>query len=392
MEVGTLDLEMLDFDLRALLDDFAAMQALRAREKGLEFICAAAPDVPAYLLGDPGRLRQVLINLAGNAIKFTHKGEIAVRASLVSETDDEALIRFSVKDTGIGIPADKQELLFDKFTQADTSATRKYGGTGLGLAISKQLAELMGGEIGVVSEEGEGSEFWFTARFARQAERELNIAPPAEISAVHILVVDDNAASRVVLTTQLLAWGVRLEEAPNSPTALQALYLARSVGDPFQLAIIDMQIPGMNGPALARAVKADEKLKDTRLVLLGEPGDAKHMQEIGFAACLTKPVRQLELFDCLSAVLSEPATQPHSQDVGSGPKAPGWRGSAQPLVTRHSIREMRRVRYASCWPKTISPTSRWPWASLRNWDCARKPWPTARKPSKPSRPSLTTWC
>ena len=227
IEAGKLDLETLDFDLRALLDDFAAMLALRAHEKGLEFICAAAPDVPSYLRGDPGRLRQVLINLTGNAVKFTHKGEIAVRASLVSETDDEAVIRFSVKDTGIGIPATSRRLLFQKFTQADASTTRKYGGTGLGLAISKQLAEMMGGEIGVVSEEGQGSEFWFTARFAKQAEQERTIAPPAEIRGVHVLVVDDNATNREVLRAQLLAWGVRLEEAPDGPTALQALYLAQ---------------------------------------------------------------------------------------------------------------------------------------------------------------------
>jgi signal transduction histidine kinase len=163
IEARKLDLETLDFDLRALLDEFAAILALRAYDKGLEFVCAAAPDVPAYLRGDPGRLRQVLNNLVSNALKFTGKGEIAVRAGLVSETDEVAVVRFSVKDTGIGIPAAKQETLFEKFTQADASITRKYGGTGLGLAISKQLAEMMGGEIGVVSKEGQGSEFWFRA-------------------------------------------------------------------------------------------------------------------------------------------------------------------------------------------------------------------------------------
>jgi signal transduction histidine kinase/DNA-binding response OmpR family regulator len=329
IEAHKLDLETLDFDLRALLEDFAAMLALRTHEKGLEFICAAAPDVPAYLSGDPGRLRQVLTNLTGNAVKFTSQGEIAVRASLVSETNDEALIRFSVKDTGIGIPAVKQETLFQKFIQADASTTRKYGGTGLGLVISKQLAEMMDGEIGVVSEEGHGSEFWFTARFAKQAEHERNIAPPAEIRGVHVLVVDDNATNREVLTAQILAWGVRLEEAPNGPTALQALYLARDAGDPFQVAFLDMQMPGMDGAALGRAIKADEKLKDTRLVMMtswGQRGDAKRMQEIGFAAYLTKPVRHSEILDCLSAVLA-----------GTGAAE-----QAQPIVTRHSIREMRR--------------------------------------------------
>jgi len=328
IEAHKLDLETLDFDLRTLLDEFAAMLALRAHDKGLEFICAAAPDVPAYLRGDPGRLRQVLNNLAGNALKFTDKGEIAVRASLVSETEDDALIRFSVKDTGIGIPADKQETLFEKFTQADASTTRKYGGTGLGLAISKQLTEIMGGEIGVVSEEGRGSDFWFTTRFAKQAERERTITP-AEISGVHVLVVDDNATNREVLMTHFKAWGVRSEEAPDGPTALQALYLARDAGDPFQVAFFDMQMPDMDGAALGRIIKADEKLKDTHLVLcssLGQRGDARRMQEIGFAAYLVKPVRHSEILDCLSAVLA--GTDAAEQ--------------AQPIVTRHTIREIRR--------------------------------------------------
>ena len=259
-------------------------------------------------------------------------------------------LRFQIRDTGIGIPKNRINELFSAFTQADGSTTRKYGGTGLGLAISKQLAEMMGGEIGVDSEEGRGSEFWFTARFARQAEHERTIAPPAEIRGVHVLVVDDNATNREVLTAQLQAWGVRLEEAPDGPTALQALYLARDAGDPFRVAILDMQMPGMDGATLARAIKADETLKDTRLVLfssLGERGDAKRMQEIGFAAYLTKPVRQWELFDCLSAVLA-------------GTAVPNRR-SPSSRATRSA--RCAGARCASCWPKTTSPTSRWPWAS-----------------------------
>ena len=234
-----------------------------------------------------------------------------------------------VRYTGIGVPADKRELLFQKFTQADASTTRQYGGTGLGLAISKELVERMGGEIGFVSEEGHGSEFWFTARFVKQAEREHPIAPPPEIRGVHILVVDDNATNREVLKVQLAAWGVRSEEAPDGPLALQALYLARDAGDPFQAAIVDMQMPGMDGAALARVVKSDETLKGTRLVLmtsLGKRGDAKRMQEIGFAGYLTKPARQSVLFDCLSTVLADTAVaQP-----------------LRPIVTRHTIRAIRR--------------------------------------------------
>ncbi|MCX5829216.1 MAG: response regulator, partial [Deltaproteobacteria bacterium] len=329
IEAGKLDLETLDFDLRVLLDDFAATLALRAHDKGIEFICAATPEVPAYLQGDPGRLRQILTNLTGNAVKFTHQGEIAVRASLVSETAAEAVIRFSIKDTGIGIPLDKQALLFQKFTQADASTTRKYGGTGLGLAISKQLAEIMGGEIGVESEEGQGAEFWFTARLAKQPEQERNVAPPVEIRGMHILLVDDNATNREILMAQLRAWGVRSEEAQDGPTALQAFYQARDASDPFHVAILDMQMPGMDGADLARIIKADETIKDTRLVLLsslGQRGDARKMEEIGFAAYLTKPARQSELLGCLSAVLA-----------GTGAAKP-----AQPIVTRHAIRELRR--------------------------------------------------
>jgi PAS domain S-box-containing protein len=309
IEAGKMELETLDFDLRTLLNDFAVLLATRAHETGLEFICAAAPDVPGHLSGDAGRLRQILLNLAGNAVKFTHHGEVAVRASLEWEADAEVMLRFSVKDTGIGIPADKQGLLFQKFTQADASTTRKYGGTGLGLAISKQLAEMMGGEIGLVSEEGKGSEFWFTARFAKQANRERNVAPPADIHGARILVVDDNATNREVLTAQLEAWGARPDEALGGSGALVALSQARDENDPYAAAILDMQMPGMNGAELARAIKADPYLARTTLVLmtsLGGRNDAREMEEIGFDAYLVKPVRQSDLFDCLAGVLAGP--------------------------------------------------------------------------------------
>jgi PAS domain S-box-containing protein len=329
IEAGSVELETLDFDLRALLDDFAAMPVLRAHEEGLEFICAVAPDVPAYLSGDPGRLRQVLLNLAGNALKFTHQGEISVRAGLVAETATDVVVGFSVKDTGIGIAADQQGRLFQKFTQADASTTRRYGGTGLGLAISKRLVELMGGEIGLVSEEGRGSEFWFRVRLSKQAERARAPIPTAEIRGVHVLVVDDNATNREVLAAQLKAWGVRTEEVTNGPSALRELAQARDAGDPFAAAILDMQMPDMDGADLARAIKADETLKYTRLVLmtsLGHRGDARQMEEIGFAAYLVKPVRQSDLFDSLSTVLARSPVSPAKQHI----------------VTRHVVREMRR--------------------------------------------------
>jgi signal transduction histidine kinase/DNA-binding response OmpR family regulator len=318
VEAGKLELEMLDFNLRDLLDDFAAPLALRACGKDVEFICAAAPDVPTKLRGDPGRLRQILNNLAGNAVKFTERGEVSVRASLVSQSQAEIVLRFAVRDTGIGISAEQQARLFQKFSQVDASTTRRYGGTGLGLAISKKLAELMGGEIGVISQAGQGSEFWFTVRLGRSAEPPCMAGPPADLRGMHILVVDDNATNREVLLTQLASWGVRAEAAADGPAALQTLNRALDAGDPFRAAILDMQMPGMDGAALARAIKACAALRWIDLLLLTSldrpcsvqgPASTEACEpswkQLGFAACLTKPVRQADLFTCLSAVLAQ---------------------------------------------------------------------------------------
>jgi PAS domain S-box-containing protein len=342
IEAGKLDLEYLDFDLHTMLDDVASALAFRAHGKGLEFICSAAPDVPAFLSGDPGRLRQVLLNLAGNALKFTHEGEVAVRVTLDAESETGVVLRFSVRDTGIGIPVSKQGLLFQKFSQADASTTRRFGGTGLGLAISKQLVELMGGEIGLASEAGRGSEFWFTARLGRLAGRPDAALPLGSIRGTRILIVDDNATNREVLATQLTAWGVRAHEVPGGLEALDALRRARDEGDPFVGAILDMQMPGMDGADLARAIKADLALADTRLILLtsfGQRGDAQEMHQIGFAAYLLKPTRQSDLFDALVTVIGGgskagfPVGDPAADPAGD-PDAP--------ILTRHVIGEMRR--------------------------------------------------
>jgi PAS domain S-box-containing protein len=325
IEANKLDLEILDFDLQSLLDDFAVAMAHKAHDKGLELVCAADPDVPLALSGDPGRLRQILTNLVGNAVKFTHQGEVAVRVAPADEQvqgGQEIVLRFYIRDTGIGIPADKIGKLFQTFTQIDASTTRRYGGTGLGLAISKQLAEMMGGRIGVTSIEGKGSEFWFTARFGLRAEAARDAAPPADLSGVRVLIVDDNATNREILFTRMGNWGMRPEQAPDGPSGLQALYRALGEGAPFRLAVIDMQMPGMDGEAVGRAIKADDRLADTRLVMLtslGARGDAKRLHRIGFCAYAIKPVRHEELRGVLSQALAG--------DV------------SRPLATRHTARE-----------------------------------------------------
>ena len=312
IEARKLDLETLDFSLHSLLDDFTGMMAHRAHEKGLGLGCVVAPEVPSALQGDPGRLRQILINLTGNAIKFTAQGEVTVRVSVVSETSAEVQLRFAVHDTGIGIPSDKLGRLFAKFSQVDSSTTRTYGGTGLGLAISKQLAAIMGGEIGVESQPGKGSEFWFTVRFAKQATHEA-VAAPASLQEVRVLIVDDRPVNREILLVLLKAWGMRPVEALDGPSALQALTQAVAAGDPFAIAVLDMQMPGMDGKALGRAIKTDPRLQETRLVMctsLGQVGGDQRWEELGFAGTLTKPVRRQELREVLEVALSGKRTAP----------------------------------------------------------------------------------
>jgi signal transduction histidine kinase/DNA-binding response OmpR family regulator len=318
IEARKLDIETLDFDLSALMDDFAGTLALQIHKKGLEILCAADLDVPVLLRGDPGRLRQILTNLAGNAIKFTHKGEIAIRIKLIENNEDNVLLRFTVHDTGIGIPENKRELIFANFTQADSSTTRQYGGTGLGLAISKQLAELMGGEVGVESEMGRGSTFWFTVRLNKQpnGDQEKTILHP-DLNGVRVLIVDDNAANREILTIRLAFWGMRTAEAPDGPAALETLVAARDdEKDPFRIAIIDMQMPGMNGEELGMMIKNDLRLAATHLVMLtpmGIKSDVHRLEKIGFAAYLNKPTRYVELKRVLIQTLTERnVSQPQS--------------------------------------------------------------------------------
>jgi PAS domain S-box-containing protein len=328
IEAGRLDLEVLDFDLSGLLDDFIASLAMRAHEKKLELLCVTDPGVLTLLSGDPGRLRQILNNLTGNALKFTEAGDVVIRVAPVEETEQDVLLRFSVRDTGIGIPADKMDLLFDKFSQVDTSTTRLYGGTGLGLAISRQLAMLMGGEIGVESTPGKGSTFWFTARLGKQpAGTIVPVVQPAELQGVRALVVDDNPTSRDILTTCLRTWGMRPSSVQGGDEALARLRRALDEDDPYRIALVDMLMPGMDGAAFGRMVKADERVSGTELVLLtslGTRGDARRFKDIGFSGYATKPIRHQELRAVLSIAIAGEA---------------GIESSVRSLTTRHTVRE-----------------------------------------------------
>ena len=329
IEAGKLDLETLDFDLRTTLDDLSDMLALRADEKGLEFACLLEPRVPSHLRGDPGRLRQILINLAGNAIKFTAAGEVSIRVRLEEATDANVRLRFEVRNTGIGIPADKIGLLFQAFGQADGSITRKFGGTGLGLAISKRLAQMMGGEIGAESQAGKGSTFWFTVSFARQPEQPG--APRINsraIAGVRVLVVDDNETNRLMLARLLESWQCRWAEAADAHSALEQLQAAAAAGDPFRIAVLDMRMPEVDGEALGRMIKADPKLEPTTLVMLtsaGQRNDAARVKQAGFDDYLIKPVRSSRLLDCLKTAIS-PKPQTHSSPH---PVRPGTKGVAE---------------------------------------------------------------
>ncbi|MCP5046268.1 MAG: response regulator [bacterium] len=335
IETGKLSLETLDFDLRTTLEETSDILALRAQQKGLEFICLIEPNVPSLLRGDPGRLRQIVTNLVGNAIKFTQQGEVALKVSLGEEDDLGATLHFSVTDTGIGIPGDRLEDLFDAFTQADASFTRKFGGTGLGLSICKQLTELMDGQIGVKSREGSGSTFWFSVVFQKQAppdEGEPVETRFKDIIGQRVLVVDDNATSRALIAVLLESWHCRFETASSGPSALGNLNAARGEGDPFRIAILDKTMPDMSGEELGRNIKRDPALKDTLLVMMtgmGLRGDAGRLEKIGFSAYLTKPIKRSLLYDCLVTVHSGKASSDES---------------GQRIVTRHSIAEDKRRR------------------------------------------------
>ena len=313
IEAGKLQLEPMPFLLRACLEDAVPALALRAHEKGLELACHFPPDLPDALIGDPNRLRQIVINLMGNAIKFTERGEVVLRVDPQRVSAEEVLLHFSVTDTGIGIPKDKQRLIFEAFTQADNSTTRTYGGTGLGLAISAQLVELMGGEIWVESEPGRGSVFHFTARFLRQ--QDLSALPALDRATLHqlpVLVVDDNATNRRILQEFVACWGMKPSVAASGPDALEEMQRHAAGGEPFQVVLLDALMPEMDGFAVVARLRANPSLAGAVIMMLSSAGqleDAARCRALGVSLYLTKPVKQSDLLDAiLTALGTAPVT------------------------------------------------------------------------------------
>jgi two-component system sensor histidine kinase/response regulator len=310
IEAGKLEFESLEFDLLETLEGTLDMLAERAQAKGIELVMELKPVVPTQLRGDPGRLRQILTNLIGNAIKFTEGGEVVVRADKVEETEKHVTIRFEVQDTGIGIPPAAQAKLFQAFTQADSSVSRKHGGTGLGLAISRRLVAMMGGQIGVKSEAGRGSTFWFTAKFDRSANAKGASVEHDGWSKLRVLVVDDNATARQVLRHQIFAWKLQKGSAASGYEALEVLRTAAAEGRPYDIALLDLQMPEMDGFTLARAIKKDPAIAGTKLIGLTSKGHthaAKEAASAGIEATLAKPVKQSRLLDCLVGIIGNTA-------------------------------------------------------------------------------------
>jgi len=330
IEAGKIDLEDSDFNLRDSLETTLKTLALRADEKGLELMCEVAPEVPEVVRGDSTRLRQIVVNLVGNAIKFTDKGEIAVKVQIESKEKGDCICRFTVADTGIGIPENKRELIFAPFSQADTSTTRKYGGTGLGLTISTRLVQMMGGRIWVESEMGHGSQFHFTVRLGAAEAKEIKlgtVAPPEFLRDVKVLIVDDNRTNRRILEGMLLRWHMKPSLVSGGAEALAELSAAREGGNPYRLILTDMHMPGMDGFAMIEEIRRKPELATATIMMLtsaGHRGDAARCEELGVSAYLLKPVRQSELREAVARVLG---ARPHE--------------GAIPLITRFSLLEAR---------------------------------------------------
>ncbi len=360
IEAGKLTLDPIDFSLRDVLEDTVLTVALRAHQKGLELACQLQPELPNALIGDPGRLRQVILNLVGNAIKFTEKGEVVVSANQVSRDGDEVLVQFTVSDTGIGIPPEKQQMIFEAFTQADSSTTRNYGGTGLGLAITAQLIEIMGGQIWVESEPGQGSKFHFTARLGVQQNPVVRTRP-AQISLKNlpVLVVDDNATNRLILQETLRKWGMLPVLSPGAESAIAELEKSAQSGQPFPLVLLDAMMPQMDGFTLARRIKETPMLAGVVIMMLSSSGqveDSARCRELGISIYITKPIRQSELLDAIMSALN--SSEAPSQAAGPpAPIEPVMR-SSKPLslllAEDNPVNQRLAVRILQKWGHTVS--------------------------------------
>jgi signal transduction histidine kinase/DNA-binding response OmpR family regulator len=330
IEAGKIDLEALDFNLRDCLEATLKALALRADEKGLELLCEIAPEVPEVVRGDSSRLRQVLMNLIGNAVKFTRQGEVALKVLLHATEGADCLLQFIVSDTGIGIPPEKQKMIFEPFSQADSSTTRKYGGTGLGLTITSRLVAMMGGKIWVESELGHGSKFHFIARMGIADAKPIVVgtaAPPEILSGVRVLVVDDNQTNRRILEGMLTRWHMKVTSVEGGEEALGQLSAAQEAGEPFGLILMDMHMPAMDGFELTQRIRQSHYPFTITIMMLssaGHRGDAARCQELGIAAYLLKPIRQSELREAIARVLG--AREQHG---------------AIPLITRYSLQDAR---------------------------------------------------
>jgi two-component system sensor histidine kinase/response regulator len=336
IEAGKLELECIDFNLRTTVEDVLGQFAERAETKGLEITGLVHAAVPTGLRGDPGRLRQILTNFVGNAIKFTEQGDVTVQAFLEKDLADSVVVRFEVTDSGIGISPEAQARLFQPFTQADSSTSRKYGGTGLGLAISKQLAEQMGGSVGIVSQPEHGSTFWCTARFIKQPTSPLAIVPSAELTGRRVLIVDDNESNRIILHHLVTGWGMEDDQAQDAASAIALIEQQAGKGKSYDVAIVDMLMPGKDGLQLAKELKVHPAGSLVRLVILTsliQRGHAELARQAGFLAYLTKPIRHDQLSNCLRTVLGMPELVGERTLTTVAAPAP-------PLITRHTLAEI----------------------------------------------------